>query len=370
VTSAMSRRTPPSADARALAACADELIGKAKTDAQARESEAAPPSCLAPVGASDPFVFRLADPLELADALKASGGATDDGGRAAQQLLARLSELPELRRLSPAPSLEALGELKIRFPNFTLVVDHLLRHAALSHLVPQSPLHFAPIVLDGAPGIGKTAFSLAVARTFGVPLIQLQMSHATAGFTLGGLDPQYAGGGPGFLTRKVALGPVPDAVVLLDELDKAPKDSTHDPLGPLFSLFEPETARRFADDGLKLPLNFSALRWICTTNDSSQLHPALLSRCEIFSISAPSPAQMAVIARSVYAAILRNAPWGSHFEVGLPEALATELARSTPRDLVRNLRSALGNAVLDRRRYLVLADLPRRPRHAAMGFCG
>jgi ATP-dependent Lon protease len=365
----MTRHAHPSSDATSLTACVDELIGQARAITQAESSRLAPTSPVV-VDASDPFYFRLCDPLELADALKASKGATDDGGRAVNQLLTRLSQLSELRRLSPPPPLQALLDLQVRFPNFSSVVDHLLRHAALSHLFPQSPLRFTPIVLDGPPGIGKTAFSLAAARTLGGPVIQLQMSHATAGFTLGGLDPQYAGGGPGFLTRKVALGLAPDPVILLDELDKATRDSTHDPLGPLYSLFEPETACRFADDGLKLPLNFSALRWICTTNDQSQLHPGILSRCEIFSIPAPSPAQLISIARGVYTELLRSAPWGPHFESDLPDALAIELARNTPRDLVRSLRSGLGNAVLHERRYLVLDDLPRLRQHVAMGFRG
>jgi ATP-dependent Lon protease len=121
------------------------------------------------------------------------------------------------------------------------------------------------------------------------------------------------------------LGPVPDPVVLLDEIEKAPRDSRYDPLGPLYSLWEPETACRFSDDGLRIPLNFSAIRWICTTNDASQLHPALRSRCELFRISAPSREQLISIARNAYAELRRLAPWGEHFEDVLPHELATPL---------------------------------------------
>lgn len=365
-------RTHPSADAQRLAAGTSELIAQVRAAERERDHEVGSPSpaTITTLASPDPFSFQLVDPAELATALQASRSATDEGGRTVHRFLKRLSELPAQRRLSPPPSLEALGALSTRFPNFAPVVDFLLRHAALSHLHPHSPLHLPPIVLDGPPGIGKTAFSLAAAQAFGVPLIQLQLAHATAGFTLGGLDAQYSGGGPGFLARKVALGRVPDPIVLLDELDKAPADAAHDPLGPLFSLFEPGTACRFADDGLKLPLDFSALRWIGTTNDSSRLHPALRSRCEIFSVAAPSPAQLIAIAHGIYAQLLQAAPWGSQFEADLPDAVALQLARTTPRELGRSLRSALGHAVLAQRRHLQLGDLPRRDARVAMGFRG
>jgi ATP-dependent Lon protease len=204
-----------------------------------------------------------------------------------------------------------------------------------------------------------------------VPLIQLQMAHSTAGFALGGLDPQFSGGGPGYLTRKVALGSAPDPVVLLDELEKAPRDGRYDPLGPLYSLWEPETACRFSDDGLRVPLNFSAIRWICTTNDASQLPPALLSRCELFKIVPPSCEQLLAIAHSAYAEIRRLAPWGDQFEDALPQELAAHFAGGTPRDLVRSLRAAFGSAAMNRRRHLVLADLPPlRQQRVAIGVLG
>ncbi|MEO6742892.1 MAG: AAA family ATPase [Caldimonas sp.] len=314
-------------------------------------------------------MIQLVDPDELADAIKGSQAAVDDGGRSVRHVLEKLSELPALRRLSAPPSLSALRDLAAGFPNFSSVIEYVRKHAALSNLNPCSPLQFPPVILDGPPGIGKTAFSLALARTMGVPLIQLQMSHSTAGFALGGLDPQFSGGGPGYLTRKVALGLVPDPVVLLDEVEKAPRDSRYDPLGPLYSLWEPETACRFSDDGLRIPLNFSAIRWICTTNDASQLHPALLSRCEFFSTSAPSPEQLIAIAHNAYTELRRLAPWGEQFEEVLPHELAAHLSGTTPRDLVRSLRAALGSAALNGRRRLVLADLPRpQQQRVAVGF--
>lgn len=361
-------RTHLNADAQRLATLTGELIGQVRSRERQHVQEAASLSLSSPV--PDPFSFQLVDPIELTSALDESRSATDEGSRTVHQVLKRLSQLPASRRLSLPPSLEALRALSVRFPNFAHVVNFLLQHAALSQLHPKSPLHLPPIVVDGPPGIGKTAFSLAAAKAFGVPLIQLQMAHATGSFTLGGLDPQYAGGGPGFLTRKVALGLVPDPVVLLDELDKTPADGVHDPLGALYSLLEPETARQFVDDGLKLPLDFSALRWICTTNDQGRLHPAIRSRCEVFRVEAPTTGQLIRIARGIYAQILKAAPWGAQFSPELPDAVALQLARTTPRELGRSLRTALGNAVLDQRRYLLLGDLPLPAERPGMGFHG
>lgn len=227
--------------------------------------------------------------------------------------------------------------------------------------------HFAPLLLVGAPGIGKTAFSRAVARTFGVPLHMLSFSHATASFSLGGLDLQYSSGGPGWLANTVALGDCADPFVLLDEIDKTEADMRHDPRAALYSLWD-DSASSFVDDGLKFPLNFSGIRWIATCNDTARLHAALISRCTVVNVPPPTPDQVAGIVRNIYTSVLTDAPWGRHFEQQLRTEVVEVLADQLPRDIKKSLAAALGLAALRGRRHISAKDLARVKRRPSIGF--
>ena len=128
--------------------------------------------------------------------------------RAARSFLTDLSKLPAVRTVRPPPSVEAVRSLAERFPNFSQVTKLVETMTVLARAWPGSPLDLPPLLLAGPPGVGKTAFSIALAKTIGIEWSLLGMSHATAGFDLGGLDSGYGGGGPGLLTRQIALGMV------------------------------------------------------------------------------------------------------------------------------------------------------------------
>jgi ATP-dependent Lon protease len=355
-----------SPDRRALAECVAKVAQDAMAQLQLTSRQAA--SAVVPlVEASvseqlefqwtDNFAMRLCDFQALEKAAKASSAKGADNQTVAS-FFDDLMEQPVERALSRPPAKEALAALAVRFPNFKVVVDFLSQRAALAWLSPQSPLLFPPIVLNGPPGVGKTAFATALAEVLAVPLLTMQLAHATASFDMSGLDSKYAGGGPGLLVRTVALGPVVDPLVLLDELDKVPPNRTSDPLGPLYSLLEPSTAAVFRDDGIKLPINLQHVRWICTTNDIEHLHAAIRSRCEVFEIRRPSYDESCAIARQMYSRLVQSHPWGRHFLSDLPDCVTDLLATNTPRELSRALQNALGTAAQAGRPNLVPADFP------------
>lgn len=285
-----------------------------------------------------------------------------DGGTSARKVLNALEQRDPCWPCSPVPADSALIELADRFPNFAPAVDHVRRAAALARLAPGGPLHLAPLLLNGPPGIGKSAFARAFAAALQAPLLQFSMTQATASFGLGGLNAQFSSGGPGYLARSLVERGVPDAVVVVDELDKAAVDANYNPTLPLYELLEASTAARYVDDGLQMPLNLSGLRWICTSNEASLIAEPLLSRCMQFQIAAPTPEQMRAITATVYRDIVAAGNWAAHFDPELPRAVAEELAESVPRDLSRVLRSALGAAALDGRSTIRVTDLPMQQR--------
>lgn len=316
---------------------------------------------------ADHLSLTMYQPDMVRDRLRGLPSRASEAAQTMQAFANALLKTPAVRRLTSPPLLRDVLELKHEFPNFGEAVDKLAQATALANLHPMTSPRFAPMLLVGPPGIGKTAFSRAVARIFGVPFHMLQFGHATASFSLGGLDLQYSNGGPGWLANTVGLSDCADPFVLLDEIEKADADRHHDPRAALYSLWD-DSASSFVDDGLKFPLNFSAIRWIATCNDTARLHGALISRCTVVNVPSPTPEQVAAIVKSIYSGLLAEAPWGKHFEPQLRAEVVEVLADQLPRDIKKSLVSALGLAALRGQRHISAKELTRVKRRASIGF--
>lgn len=297
------------------------------------------------------------------------GASSGDGTANARAIMKKLARLTPFWARALAPADATLLELAKKFPNFRQPIEYIRRAAALARLCA-GPLKLSPLLLSGQPGIGKSAFSRALAAALNVPMLSFSMTQSTASFGLGGLNSQYAGGGPGYLVRSLADLGVPDPLIVVDEIDKAATQSSHDPTAPLYELLEETTAARFVDDGLQMPLNLSALRWICTCNDAGLVAEPLRSRCIEFEVPTPTRAQMGDIASAVYRDLIADGGWSPHFDAELPASVREELADDVPRDLARSLRNALGAAALEGRRAICSADIQvfRRPARPRVGF--
>ncbi len=301
---------------------------------------------------------------------------SDDTRSAATQLyLQRLRELPATLLRSPPPDIDCLDELEGEFEHAAELFSVLRKHLALCHLIPSSPFAPPPILLLGPPGVVKTYLAKRIAEVLFSHLWEFNFSHATSGFSLAGLDDQYSTGGPGWLLKTVIdtiakTDHLPQPLVLLDEIDKAPVDASHNPLGALYSLLEPHSASRFIDDGFRVPVNLSWLTFVATANSTSSIPPALLSRFRVVEIPTPTPDQRARLARRLFVKELLSHPWGASFEPVLTNDVLAELDADSARDLRITLREALGAAALRQSTKVQLCDLPRRrsARQHRVGF--
>ena len=256
---------------------------------------------------------------------------------------------------SGLPEMAALYE---QLPNFTDALDDVKRHVALSQAC-RDGLEVTPMLLLGAPGIGKTHFARKLAELLGTGMSLVPMSSMTAGWLLSGASSQWKGAKPGKVFEALVDGQYANPVIVVDEIDKASAEAQYDPLGALYSLLEHDTAESFMDEFAEVAIDASQVIWIMTANDERCIPEPILNRMNVFEIEAPSFDAARQIARGLYTSIRSEHGWGERFEAEPPDDVLDHLATLAPRDMRRFLMTGFGNARLDQRSEISVDDLPR-----------
>jgi ATP-dependent Lon protease len=303
---------------------------------------------------------------------------TAEGNARLRMTLEALVEAGGWRRLAQAQEPAAsLAELRERFPHFGEVLDFVERSLALAACGQEgSSVRFAPVLLRGEPGTGKTCFAQELARTLGVQFVERDLSVTTEAFVLSGMDSSWKGSKPGAVFEALAGSAACEAnpLICLNEVDKASSGGVRNsPLSALYALLEPASASRFIDEFVGLPINASRVLWVLTANDGFIPAP-LLSRLEVFEVREPSAQQMRQVGASVWRSIVEHGiPRGAGFSPELPDEVLEVMAGASPRQLRRALTHAAGVAVLRGQRSLDARDLRSAlercaPRGSAVGF--
>ena len=261
-----------------------------------------------------------------------------------QRFTVKPSALPEMERL--------FAEL----PNFTEVLADIRKHLALC-IDSNDSIELPPMLLLGDPGIGKTHFARKVAGLLGTGFGFVPMSSLTAGWVLSGASSQWKNAKPGKVFDTLVNGDYANPVIVVDEIDKASGDGQYDPLGALYELLEVETATRFVDEFVELPIDASGAVWLATANDPARIPEPLLDRLTVYEIEPPDAAGSRSIALLIYSDIRSAHDWGRQFPEAPGEAALDKLASLPPREMRRALHAAFGNAKLDGRSDLSPDDI-------------
>jgi ATP-dependent Lon protease len=267
--------------------------------------------------------------------------------------------------------LPAMDVLYDEMPNFSEPLDDIRRSLALC-VDSNDPIEMSPMLLLGDPGIGKTHFARKVAALFGTGFSMIPMSSQTAGWVLSGASSQWKNAKPGKVFETFLHGEYANPVFLVDEIDKASSDRQYDPLGALYSLLEQDTARRFTDEFVEVPIDVTAAIWMATANDESSIPDPILSRMTVYEIKAPTQDQAINIASILYAEIRRSHDWGKDFPEQCDTSVLELFASISPREIRREMLAAFGNAKIDGRYAIRCSDVQaqagRRNRRQPIGF--
>lgn len=288
--------------------------------------------------------------------------------------LLRFGEYRKLKQFD-AHFLSGLSALSVKFPQFASVLDYVAASAAVA-ACGDCVLRMTPLLLTGSPGVGKSAFSFELAQLIGTNYLKIDMAAAQNNADLSGTSNFWANARPSklfslFTSAEPRSGEVfGNAVVVLDEIDKAAEASAgmqFDPLASLYSLLEPNSARSYADQCITVPLDVSHTVFVATANNTASINSALLSRFKQFDINI-QPEQASAITLNIVGDLLYEL---RHIDIVFHSKTIDMLTKlGSPRVVRQAAFEGIGHALLQGQDVVLPIHVPTEAiEKRKWGFC-
>ena len=162
-------------------------------------------------------------------------------------------------------------------------------------------LRMSPMLLDGPPGIGKSAWARALGNLINTPSMVYEASNENASFGLVGSQRSWGNSNPGRLITAILAHRVGNPVVVVDEVEKSgraesAKGQAYSLTDALLPLLEPLSARNWSCPYFEVTFDMSYVIWVMTSNNHRRLPEPFLSRCPPIRLQALSTADLTAFA--------------------------------------------------------------------------
>ena len=162
-------------------------------------------------------------------------------------------------------------------------------------------VHFEPVLVHGAPGVGKSHYANFLAESAGVPVLTLDGSSMISVFQISGVERGWHGACASPVVRFLAEKACANPVVIIDEVDKVGTTGNArggSPHSALLGMIERLSAQQWRCPYTELVIDLSKVSWFFTANDISGVPQPLIDRCKVIRAGSPTPRQMMDLVRA------------------------------------------------------------------------